>query len=101
MTFDLLPTRPQASIMTGSALSLGVDGHKPPHGDPLGPAGMNSLQKGPLLHEGKNKNTLRVSDKTWESRRIKEEMQEILSPTPLELLKVPASGVCFTDPSSH
>uniref|UniRef100_A0A6Q2YM02 PDZ domain-containing protein n=1 Tax=Esox lucius TaxID=8010 RepID=A0A6Q2YM02_ESOLU len=34
------------------------------------------------------KNTLRVSEKTWESRRIKEEMQEILSPTPLELHKV-------------
>ncbi|KAG5274707.1 hypothetical protein AALO_G00139280 [Alosa alosa] len=78
----------EASIMTGSALSLGVDGHKPPHGDPLGPVGLNPLQKGPVLHEGKNKNTLRVSDKTWESRRIKEEMQEILSPTPLELLKV-------------
>ncbi|XP_062402385.1 glutamate receptor-interacting protein 2 [Sardina pilchardus] len=78
----------EASIMTGSALSLGVDGHKPPHGDPLGPVGLSPLQKGPLLHEGKSKNTLRVSDKTWESRRIKEEMQEILSPTPLELLKV-------------
>uniref|UniRef100_A0A6Q2YLC8 PDZ domain-containing protein n=1 Tax=Esox lucius TaxID=8010 RepID=A0A6Q2YLC8_ESOLU len=41
-----------------------------------------------LHHEAKTKNTLRVSEKTWESRRIKEEMQEILSPTPLELHKV-------------
>uniref|UniRef100_A0A8B9RD66 Glutamate receptor interacting protein 2b n=1 Tax=Astyanax mexicanus TaxID=7994 RepID=A0A8B9RD66_ASTMX len=43
----------------------------------------------PHLHnETKSKSTLRMSDKTWESRRIKEEMQEILSPTPLELHKV-------------
>uniref|UniRef100_A0A8C7G6L7 Glutamate receptor interacting protein 2 n=1 Tax=Oncorhynchus kisutch TaxID=8019 RepID=A0A8C7G6L7_ONCKI len=41
-----------------------------------------------LHHEARAKNTLRVSEKTWESRRIKEEMQEILSPTPLELHKV-------------
>uniref|UniRef100_A0A8K9UMF2 Glutamate receptor interacting protein 2 n=1 Tax=Oncorhynchus mykiss TaxID=8022 RepID=A0A8K9UMF2_ONCMY len=41
-----------------------------------------------LHHEAKAKNTLRVSEKTWESRRIKEEMQEILSPNPLELHKV-------------
>uniref|UniRef100_A0A8C1N777 Glutamate receptor interacting protein 2b n=1 Tax=Cyprinus carpio TaxID=7962 RepID=A0A8C1N777_CYPCA len=32
--------------------------------------------------------TLRMSEKTWESRRIKEEIQDILSPTPLELHKV-------------
>uniref|UniRef100_A0A667Y233 Glutamate receptor interacting protein 2 n=1 Tax=Myripristis murdjan TaxID=586833 RepID=A0A667Y233_9TELE len=43
----------------------------------------------PLLHqEPKPKASLRVSERTWESRRIKEEMQEILSPTPLELHKV-------------
>uniref|UniRef100_A0A8B9RDB9 Glutamate receptor interacting protein 2b n=1 Tax=Astyanax mexicanus TaxID=7994 RepID=A0A8B9RDB9_ASTMX len=47
------------------------------------------LRKSPHLHnETKSKSTLRMSDKTWESRRIKEEMQEILSPTPLELHKV-------------
>uniref|UniRef100_A0A671TNR9 Glutamate receptor interacting protein 2 n=1 Tax=Sparus aurata TaxID=8175 RepID=A0A671TNR9_SPAAU len=34
------------------------------------------------------KASLRVSERTWESRRIKEEMQGILSPTPLELHKV-------------
>uniref|UniRef100_A0A3Q1BLD7 PDZ domain-containing protein n=1 Tax=Amphiprion ocellaris TaxID=80972 RepID=A0A3Q1BLD7_AMPOC len=32
--------------------------------------------------------TVLVSERTWESRRIKEEMQGILSPTPLELHKV-------------
>uniref|UniRef100_A0A8C9XKP9 Glutamate receptor interacting protein 2 n=1 Tax=Sander lucioperca TaxID=283035 RepID=A0A8C9XKP9_SANLU len=43
----------------------------------------------PLLHhEPKSKASLRVSERTWESRRIKEEMQGILSPTPLELHKV-------------
>uniref|UniRef100_A0A3Q3G577 Glutamate receptor interacting protein 2b n=1 Tax=Labrus bergylta TaxID=56723 RepID=A0A3Q3G577_9LABR len=43
----------------------------------------------PLLHhDPKSKASLRVSERTWESRRIKEEMQGILSPTPLELHKV-------------
>uniref|UniRef100_A0A7N6AIK9 PDZ domain-containing protein n=1 Tax=Anabas testudineus TaxID=64144 RepID=A0A7N6AIK9_ANATE len=43
----------------------------------------------PLLHhDPKTKASLRVSERTWESRRIKEEMQGILSPTPLELHKV-------------
>uniref|UniRef100_A0A674MPI4 Glutamate receptor interacting protein 2 n=1 Tax=Takifugu rubripes TaxID=31033 RepID=A0A674MPI4_TAKRU len=48
----------EASIMTGTAISLGVDG------------------------------VPKVSERTWESRRIKEEMQGIVSPTPLELHKV-------------
>ncbi|XP_030633046.1 glutamate receptor-interacting protein 2 [Chanos chanos] len=79
----------EASIMTGSALSLGVEGSKC-HGEPLGQAGISPLRKSPhsLHNEAKSKSTLRVSEKTWESRRIKEEMQEILSPTPLELHKV-------------
>uniref|UniRef100_A0A673A1R4 Glutamate receptor interacting protein 2b n=1 Tax=Sphaeramia orbicularis TaxID=375764 RepID=A0A673A1R4_9TELE len=38
-------------------------------------------------HIGKIKTQL-VSERTWESRRIKEEMQGIVSPTPLELHKV-------------
>ncbi|XP_048879825.1 glutamate receptor-interacting protein 2 isoform X5 [Brienomyrus brachyistius] len=76
----------EASIMTGSALSLGVDGGK---GDAAGQPGTSPLKKTPQLHgESKAKTSLRVSEKTWESRRIKEEMQEILSPTPLELHKV-------------
>uniref|UniRef100_A0A3Q3S843 Glutamate receptor interacting protein 2b n=1 Tax=Mastacembelus armatus TaxID=205130 RepID=A0A3Q3S843_9TELE len=49
----------------------------------------------PLLHhEPKPKASLRVSERTWESRRIKEEMQGILSPTPLELHKV-SSNLCL------
>uniref|UniRef100_A0A8C7S6B0 Glutamate receptor interacting protein 2b n=1 Tax=Oncorhynchus mykiss TaxID=8022 RepID=A0A8C7S6B0_ONCMY len=60
----------EASIMTGSAQLLHHEARTQLH------------------HEARAKNTLRVSEKTWESRRIKEEMQEILSPTPLELHKV-------------
>lgn len=49
----------------------------------------------PLLHhDTKLKASLRVSERTWESRRIKEEMQGILSPTPLELHKVSLSLLC-------
>uniref|UniRef100_A0A3B3S1L7 Glutamate receptor interacting protein 2 n=1 Tax=Paramormyrops kingsleyae TaxID=1676925 RepID=A0A3B3S1L7_9TELE len=78
----------EASIMTGSALSLGVGGGKV-HAEAAGQPGTSPLKKGPQLHgESKAKTSLRVSEKTWESRRIKEEMQEILSPTPLELHKV-------------
>ncbi|XP_018602379.1 glutamate receptor-interacting protein 2 [Scleropages formosus] len=78
----------EASIMTGSALSLGVDGSKS-HADSVSQPSSSPLRKTSHLHsEAKTKSTLRVSEKTWESRRIKEEMQEILSPTPLELHKV-------------
>ncbi|XP_043078380.1 glutamate receptor-interacting protein 2 isoform X2 [Puntigrus tetrazona] len=78
----------EASIMTGSALSLGVEGGKA-HGDTVNQPHLSPLRKAPhLLNETKNKSTLRMSEKTWESRRIKEEIQDILSPTPLELHKV-------------
>uniref|UniRef100_A0A3B4ACF3 PDZ domain-containing protein n=1 Tax=Periophthalmus magnuspinnatus TaxID=409849 RepID=A0A3B4ACF3_9GOBI len=40
------------------------------------------------FQDPKAKASLRVSERTWESRRIKEEMQGIISPTPLELHKV-------------
>uniref|UniRef100_A0A8C2EPD3 Glutamate receptor interacting protein 2b n=1 Tax=Cyprinus carpio TaxID=7962 RepID=A0A8C2EPD3_CYPCA len=77
-----------ASIMTGSALSLGVEGGKA-HGETVSQPHLSPLRKAPhLLNETKNKSTLRMSEKTWESRRIKEEIQDILSPTPLELHKV-------------
>lgn len=53
----------------------------------------------PLLHhEPKSKASLRVSERTWESRRIKEEMQGIVSPTPLELHKV-SPGPLLTNSS--
>ncbi|XP_073699809.1 glutamate receptor-interacting protein 2-like [Garra rufa] len=78
----------EASIMTGSALSLGVEGGKA-HGETVNQPHLSPLRKAPhLLNETKNKSTLRMSEKTWESRRIKEEIQDILSPTPLELHKV-------------
>uniref|UniRef100_G3NGY9 Glutamate receptor interacting protein 2b n=1 Tax=Gasterosteus aculeatus aculeatus TaxID=481459 RepID=G3NGY9_GASAC len=52
-------------------------------------AHLHQDNQSPLLHhEPKPKASLRVSERTWESRRIKEEMQGILSPTPLELHKV-------------
>ncbi|XP_053171592.1 LOW QUALITY PROTEIN: glutamate receptor-interacting protein 2-like [Scomber japonicus] len=137
----------EASIMTGTAISLGVDGVSKPPAEPIlshnrmSPLRRNSLlHQGNLLHQGthlheevnlheeaqlhhdahlhqeahfnqdahmhqgvhilqenqsplmhhdpKPKASLRVSERTWESRRIKEEMQGILSPTPLELHKV-------------
>lgn len=85
---------PQASIMTGSALSLGVDGGKS-HTETVGQPHLSPLRKTPHLHnDSKNKSTLRMSEKTWESRRIKEEIQDILSPTPLELHKVGRCLVC-------
>uniref|UniRef100_A0A3P9QGN9 Glutamate receptor interacting protein 2 n=1 Tax=Poecilia reticulata TaxID=8081 RepID=A0A3P9QGN9_POERE len=52
-------------------------------------AHIHQENQSPLLHhDPKLKASLRVSERTWESRRIKEEMQGILSPTPLELHKV-------------
>ncbi|KAM9408622.1 glutamate receptor-interacting protein 2 [Pholidichthys leucotaenia] len=131
----------EASIMTGTAISLGVDGISKPPTDPLmSHSRMSPHRRNSLLHQGthlheeahlheethlhqghyphlleeacfnqelhlhpgahlhqdnlllhhepKPKSSLRVSERTWESRRIKEEMQGILSPTPLELHKV-------------
>ncbi|XP_034093500.1 glutamate receptor-interacting protein 2-like isoform X7 [Gymnodraco acuticeps] len=142
----------EASIMTGTAISLGVEGANKPQAEPiLTHSRMSPLRRNSLLHQGnlfhqgthlhehahlheeaqlhqdahllqeahfnheahlqheahlhqgayihqdnqsllhhdsKPKASLRVSERTWESRRIKEEMQGILSPTPLELHKV-------------
>ncbi|KAI1900019.1 hypothetical protein AGOR_G00067900 [Albula goreensis] len=77
----------EASIMAGSALNLSVEG-KVPH-ELVGQSAASPPVRG--------RSTLRVSEKTWESRRIKEEMQEILSPTPLELHKV----TVMKDPESE
>ncbi|XP_064161027.1 glutamate receptor-interacting protein 2-like isoform X1 [Anguilla rostrata] len=78
----------EASIMTGSALSLGMEGPKA-HADAGVQARTSPGRRASHPHsEAKGRGTLRMSEKTWESRRIKEEMQEILSPTPLELHKV-------------
>ncbi|XP_072307848.1 glutamate receptor-interacting protein 2 [Eucyclogobius newberryi] len=131
----------EASIMTGTAISLGVDGNKAPPEALMSHNRMSPLRRNSLLHQGallhlhdeahlleeaqlhqdgmlsdplylqdgllhqgahlhqeaqsplhfqdpKAKASLRVSERTWESRRIKEEMQGIISPTPLELHKV-------------
>ncbi|XP_016892434.1 glutamate receptor-interacting protein 2 isoform X1 [Cynoglossus semilaevis] len=121
----------EASIMTGTAVSLGVNSmNKPPPEPILSHNRMSPLRRSflhhqgthlhqgihlheeanlhhdpelsfnqeacfhqenhasLLLHESKPKASLRASERTWESRRIKEEMQGILSPTPLELHKV-------------
>ncbi|XP_061788407.1 glutamate receptor-interacting protein 2 isoform X3 [Nerophis lumbriciformis] len=128
----------EASIMTGTAISLGVEcANKPPPDPILSHSRMSPLRRNSLLHQGqhlheelhlhdeahlhqdhmgihfnqddllhpgahilqdsmsplmhqepKPKASLRVSERTWESRRIKEEMQGLLSPTPLELHKV-------------
>uniref|UniRef100_H3BXP3 Glutamate receptor interacting protein 2 n=1 Tax=Tetraodon nigroviridis TaxID=99883 RepID=H3BXP3_TETNG len=76
----------EASIMTGTAISLGI--RSPAPGAPLQPRGPPAPRSTPAPHEAKPKASLRVSERTWESRRIKEEMQGIVSPTPLELHKV-------------
>uniref|UniRef100_A0AAX7SQ77 PDZ domain-containing protein n=1 Tax=Astatotilapia calliptera TaxID=8154 RepID=A0AAX7SQ77_ASTCA len=55
-----------------------------------------NIQSPLLHHEPKSKASLRVSERTWESRRIKEEMQGILSPTPLELHKVKSDDFGFS-----
>ncbi|XP_062842439.1 glutamate receptor-interacting protein 2 [Trichomycterus rosablanca] len=78
----------EASIMTGSTVSLGVESTKS-HSESGSQANISPVRRSSTLRsEAKSKSTLRMSEKTWESRRIKEEMQEILSPTPLELHKV-------------
>ncbi|XP_064156428.1 glutamate receptor-interacting protein 2-like isoform X1 [Anguilla rostrata] len=60
----------EASILSGSVLSLGVEGDR--------------LNQEPVRPERAG----RRSDRTWGSRPIEEEVQDITSPTPLELLKV-------------
>ncbi|KAI1892383.1 hypothetical protein AGOR_G00132800 [Albula goreensis] len=82
----------EASIMTGSALSLGVEG------DRSIPEPVKPEREGPLLRgHTESRTSSRGFERTWESRRIKEEVQEIMSPTPLELLKV----TVLKDPESE
>ncbi|KAG9339655.1 hypothetical protein JZ751_023301 [Albula glossodonta] len=78
--------------MTGSALSLGVEG------DRSIPEPVKPEREGPLLRgHTESRTSSRGFERTWESRRIKEEVQEIMSPTPLELLKV----TVLKDPESE
>lgn len=73
--------------MTGSTVSLGVESSKSLSESGAGQTNVSPVRRSSNLR-GETRSTLRMSDRTWESRRIKEEMQEILSPTPLELHKV-------------
>ncbi|XP_036388762.1 glutamate receptor-interacting protein 2-like isoform X2 [Megalops cyprinoides] len=74
----------EASIMAGSALSLGVDeGHK------SNPDTVRPARKGSPLHtEAEGKSLVCEFERSWESYPINEEVQDTLSPTNLELLKV-------------
>ncbi|MGH0171185.1 UNVERIFIED_CONTAM: hypothetical protein FKN15_004142 [Acipenser sinensis] len=80
----------QALIMTGSTLSLGIDGNKS-HIDSVSQTGLSPRRKGAILRHDEEKRKIRSSgsgaEKSWETRRVKDEMQEIMSPTPLELHK--------------
>lgn len=67
--------------MTGSALSLGVE-------EDWSSTEPNRPEGALLRDEAEGRSVGRGFERTWESRRIKEEVQEIMSPTPLELLKV-------------
>ncbi|MBN3283493.1 GRIP2 protein, partial [Polyodon spathula] len=81
----------EALIMTGSTLSLGVDGNKL-HVDSVSQTRLSPRRKGAiLLHDDENRKSKGLrsgAEKSWETQRIKDEMQEIMSPTPLELHKV-------------
>ncbi|RXM96619.1 Glutamate receptor-interacting protein 2 [Acipenser ruthenus] len=81
----------EALIMTGSTLSLGIDGNKS-HIDSVSQTGLSPRRKGAILLHDEEKRKSRSSgsgaEKSWETRRVKDEMQEIMSPTPLELHKV-------------
>ncbi|KAJ8257948.1 hypothetical protein GJAV_G00191490 [Gymnothorax javanicus] len=66
----------EASILTGSALSLGVDVGRS-DSEPAGRERESELERS-MGH---------AADRTWGSRQIDEEVQDITSPTALELLK--------------
>ncbi|KAJ8333250.1 hypothetical protein SKAU_G00421460 [Synaphobranchus kaupii] len=72
----------EASILTGSTLSLAVEGDS----SNLEPIGTERVGT-PLRGEGERR-VGRGFDRTWGSHRIEEEVPDITSPTALELLKV-------------
>uniref|UniRef100_H3A4C0 Glutamate receptor interacting protein 2 n=1 Tax=Latimeria chalumnae TaxID=7897 RepID=H3A4C0_LATCH len=83
----------EASIMSGSALSLGLEGAKL-HMESMGQPGLGPARReGPrACGEGQSKWSRAVAGKSngqnWEQKKMKEEIQEIMSPTTLELHKV-------------
>ncbi|XP_077582205.1 glutamate receptor-interacting protein 2 isoform X2 [Stigmatopora nigra] len=119
----------EASIMTGTAISLGVESANGASGDPIpgrGRTGLSLSRRDSLFGRHLDEDALREihsgpdedlgpgvfpledhgpqelkskASLTWESRRIKEEMQGLLSPTPLELHKH-AQVTVMKDPES-
>uniref|UniRef100_A0A6I8NRC6 Glutamate receptor interacting protein 2 n=1 Tax=Ornithorhynchus anatinus TaxID=9258 RepID=A0A6I8NRC6_ORNAN len=82
----------EASIMTGSVHSLGLEG-SPLIMDSVGQPGLSSLRKGISHHRAKGQSNdhaspPKKSERSLDMKMIKEEMQEIMSPTPLELHKM-------------
>uniref|UniRef100_A0A8C9WPR6 Glutamate receptor interacting protein 2a n=1 Tax=Scleropages formosus TaxID=113540 RepID=A0A8C9WPR6_SCLFO len=75
----------EASIMSGSALSLDVDAHK-----------SHDLAKSFRQSDAKNNNILTACENAWPSGMM-EELQEAMSPTSFELHKVTVTK----DPETH
>ncbi|EMP35594.1 Glutamate receptor-interacting protein 2, partial [Chelonia mydas] len=82
----------EASIMTGSVHSLGLEGSKLLV-DSVSESGLSPLRKGNAncCDEGQSDSSItptKKNERNLEMRKIKEEVQEIMSPTPLELHKM-------------
>lgn len=86
-----LPVSPQASIMSGTELTLGIEGHL---SQSVEHPGLDKLQaEGSTAEcsEGQSEHSLATvpaKDKILELKKIKEEIKEITLPTPVELHKV-------------
>uniref|UniRef100_A0A4W3K0B9 Glutamate receptor interacting protein 2 n=1 Tax=Callorhinchus milii TaxID=7868 RepID=A0A4W3K0B9_CALMI len=79
-----------ASIMTGSALSLGIEGHPPQSASQSG-LGVTKAEGSRECGEGQSECSVATTlekEKSSELNRIKEQMKEIMSPTPMELHKI-------------
>uniref|UniRef100_A0A8C3UYW2 Glutamate receptor interacting protein 2 n=1 Tax=Catharus ustulatus TaxID=91951 RepID=A0A8C3UYW2_CATUS len=92
----------EASIMTGSVHNLGLEGSKLLL-DSVSPSGMSPLRKAnPSCTDGQTEGSsspAKKNERNLDMKKIEKEMQEIMSPTPLEFHKV-----CMTlhkDPESE
>ncbi|XP_043934542.1 glutamate receptor-interacting protein 2 isoform X2 [Protopterus annectens] len=81
----------EESIMSGSVISLGIDGNKS-YGDSVNQSNLNSSNKGHFRSCREEKSDLKAGCDLANERslvsKIKEEMQEMMLPTPLELHKI-------------
>uniref|UniRef100_A0A4W3K1M7 Glutamate receptor interacting protein 2 n=1 Tax=Callorhinchus milii TaxID=7868 RepID=A0A4W3K1M7_CALMI len=87
----------EASIMTGSALSLGIEGHPPQSASQSG-LGVTKAEGSRECGEGQSECSVATTlekEKSSELNRIKEQMKEIMSPTPMELHKVSSQNEDF------